>query len=382
MATPCCSFELHSSFGPARVGTLHLTHGAIRTPAFMPVGTSATVKGMTAQELEGLGADIVLSNTYHLWIRPGHDVIRDMGGLHAFMGWKRPILTDSGGYQVFSLREHLKVTEEGVSFKSPHDGLTRHLTPELAIEIQEAMGVDIAMAFDECLEHPADRERTMRSTERTTRWLERCLAARAHADRTALFGIVQGGMHEDLRAAHAKTLAAMPLDGVAIGGLSVGEGQEIMLRMVEAAVPELPVDKPRYLMGVGHPSDIVEAALRGVDMFDCVLPSRAGRHGQVYTSGGRVNLRNARFARDERRLDPDWPEPGPTAGLSRAYLRHLVRCEELLGKRLCTWHNLWFYQQIMQRLREAIAAQDAAAIEDVRRIAACASRPPGEATLS
>lgn len=373
MATRCCSFEVRGTVGAARTGVLRLPHGDVPTPAFMPVGTRGTVRGVAPDELVGAGASIVLANTYHLWVRPGHGTIQRLGGLHGFMGWRGPILTDSGGFQVFSLREHTKVTEEGVRFRSPEDGQYRLLTPEVAVEIQEALGVDVAMAFDECLEWPADRDRAARSTERTTRWLKRALDARRHADRTALFGIVQGGMYGDLRAAHAEELTALDLDGYAIGGLSVGEGREDRLEMVEASVTRLPEDRIRYLMGVGQPRDIVEAVLRGVDLFDCVLPTRAGRHAQAYTAEGRRNLRNAAYAEDPMPLEPGCPCPACTRW-SRAYLRHLVKANEQLGARLLTLHNLTFYQRLVADLREAIGGGDT---DRIAVIAARAERATG-----
>lgn len=364
MATPCSSFNPVAQQGAARAGVLSLTHGDVPTPAFMPVGTRGTVRGITQGELRASGATIVLANTYHLWVKPGHELIRDLGGLHQFMSWDAPILTDSGGYQVFSLREHLKVTEMGTKFRSVEDGEHRMLTPEVAIAIQEALGVDIAMAFDECLEWPATRERAIESTARTTRWLHRALAAREHADRTALFGIVQGGVYPDLRAEHAQELAALNLDGYAIGGLSVGESHHDMLAMIDASIDHLPLDRARYLMGVGTPRDIAQAVLRGVDMFDCVLPTRAGRHGTAYTWQGRQNLRNARHATSTEPLSPTCNCEACTK-YSRAYLRHLVKCDELLGKRLLTLHNLTFYQQLMRRLREAILSNVPSALQEV-----------------
>lgn len=366
MATRCSSFEVQATLGPARAGLLRLPHGEVPTPAFMPVGTRGTVKGLDPHELRAIGSRMVLANTYHLWVRPGHEVVRDVGGLHRFMGWDGPILTDSGGFQVFSLREHLKVTERGVRIRSPEDGEHRLLTPELSIEIQEALGVDVAMAFDECLEHPATRERAVASTERTTRWLQRCVAARRHPERTAMFGIVQGGTYADLRVEHAQRIAELDLDGYAIGGLSVGEERAVLIEMAGLSARALPPDRVRYLMGVGHPHDIVDAALAGVDLFDCVIPTRAGRHGQAYTSEGRRNLRNGRYARDTEPLDPDC-DCSTCARFTRAYLRHLVKSEELLGKRLLTLHNLRFYHRLLATLREALVAGDPAAVEAVRR---------------
>jgi len=365
MATQCCSFELEGTHGRARAGTLHLPHGDVPTPAFMPVGTRGTVRGLDGPEIRAAGARLVLANTYHLWVRPGHALISRLGGLHRFMSWDGPILTDSGGYQVFSLRERLKITEEGVRFRSVEDGQYRMLTPEVSIEIQEALGVDVAMAFDECLEQPADRDRTARSTERTTRWLERCIAARTRPEQTALFGIVQGGLEADLRVAHAEEISALDLDGYAIGGLSVGESRAHLLAMTEVSTAALPADKVRYLMGVGHPHDIVDAILLGVDLFDCVLPTRAGRHGQAYTSVGRKNLKNARYAEDPGPLDPAC---GCTtcARYSQAYIRHLVKCDELLGKRLISLHNVWFYQSLVADLRAAIRDADEDRIQQIR----------------
>jgi queuine tRNA-ribosyltransferase len=340
----------------------------------MPVGTRGTVRGVTPDELRDAGASIVLSNTYHLWVRPGHERVAELGGLHKFMGWGGPILTDSGGYQVFSLKEHTRVSEDGVRFRSPEDGQHRLLTPEVAIGIQETLGVDIAMAFDECLEWPATRERVVASTQRTTRWLARCEAARRQPDRTAMFGIVQGGMYADLRAGHAAEIAALELEGYAIGGLSVGEGRHERNAMVEAAVPELPDDRPRYLMGVGQPCDIADAVVRGVDMFDCVLPTRAGRHALAYTWAGKRNLRNAAYAADPRPLDPECPCLACRSS-SRAYLRHLTKANEILGMRYLTIHNLTFYQQLMKRLRDAICDEEGASLASVCAAAEVASAP-------
>jgi queuine tRNA-ribosyltransferase len=372
MATRCCSFEVRARAGDARAGLLTLPHGAVPTPAFMPVGTRGTVRGLSSSELVGAGVSLVLANTYHLWVRPGHDVVRAAGGLHAFMGWSGPILTDSGGYQLFSMRHRIVVSEEGVRIRDPEDGAWRELGPERAIEVQEALGVDVAMAFDECLEHPATRERAVESTARTTRWLRRCVAARRRPDRTALFGIVQGGTHEDLRTEHAREIAELDLDGYAIGGLSVGESREELAAHAAISARALPADKVRYLMGVGQPIDVVDAVLAGVDLFDCVLPTRAGRHGQAYTGEGRRNFKNARYTNDPAPIEEGCPcEACRTC--SRAYLKHLVRCDEMLGKRMLTLHNVTFYQRLMTDLRDGIAAGDLAAIRGVRERAIRAS---------
>ncbi len=365
--------------GAARAGRLHLTHGVVPTPAFMPVGTYGAVRGVGPDDLAALGTRMMLTNTFHLWERPGHETVAALGGIHRFTGWDGPILTDSGGFQVFSLRDRLSLDEHGARFSSPLDGTRRELTPELAVEIQETLGVDVAMALDECLEQPADEARTREATERTTRWLKRCLAARRHADRTALFGIVQGGVDPVLRRRHAEELGAMDLDGYAIGGLSVGEGTEAMLAMVDAAAPVLPSDRVRYLMGVGHPSDIAEAVARGVDLFDCVLPTRMGRHGQAYTWGGRVNLRNGRFREDPSPLDPSVPA-SPAARMSRGALHHLVRTKDDLGRRLLSMHNLALYQQLVHGLRTAILAGDGDGLARWRERAAVATHPPGKAS--
>ena len=372
MATRCCSFEVHHTCGAARSGVLSLPHGKVRTPAFMPVGTRGTVRGIDPDELTDVGADMVLANTYHLWVRPGHQTVQALGGLHAFMGWEGPILTDSGGYQVFSLREHTQVTEEGVRFRSPEDGAYRTLTPEVSVEVQEALGVDIAMAFDECLEHPATAERAEQSMDRTTRWLVRCLEARRHPDRTALFGILQGGLYEPLRRRHAEQLTALDLDGYAIGGLSVGEAREDLVRFASFSASVLPADRVRYLMGVGHPIDIVQAVMAGVDLFDCVLPTRAGRHGQAYTSEGRRNLRNGRYREDPLPLDPQCACATCTR-FSRGYLSHLVRADEILGKRLLTLHNLAYYMSLLARVRAAIETHDERRLQTLREEAQLAS---------
>lgn len=363
------AFDLHATAGLARTGTLHLPHGDVQTPAFMPVGTQGTVKGLTPVEVRGAGAEIVLSNTYHLWVRPGHERVKALGGLHKMMDWDGPILTDSGGFQVFSLKELRKVTEEGVRFRSPMDGQWRMLTPEVAVEIQEALGVDIAMAFDECIEWPAERDRVATSTERTTRWLRRCIAARTQPERTALFGIVQGGTYDDLRVAHAQELAAMDgLDGIAVGGLSVGEPREHMFAMARAATPHLPVHKVRYLMGVGYPIDLVDGVMSGIDLFDCVIPTRSARFGSAFTSHGRVTIKHARYRDDPRPLDPECP-CYTCARFSRAYLRHLFTANELLSPRLLTLHNVTFYQRLMARLRGAVREGEGA-LESLRAEAA------------
>jgi queuine tRNA-ribosyltransferase len=370
----CLRLELHATLGAARTGTLHTPHGPVPTPAFMPVGTYGTVKGMTPLDLRAAGASIVLSNTLHLWVRPGDELIRDLGGLHGFMGWNGPILTDSGGYQVFSLKEFSKVSEDGVRFRAPKDGQYRMMTPEVCVQIQENLGVDLAMAFDECIEWPAERERVIASTQRTTRWLRRCMEARRQPEKTALLGIVQGGFYEDLRIAHADEIASFDLDAYAIGGLSVGEPTDQLLGMVEVVAPRLPANKVRYLMGVGYPIDIVEAVLRGVDLFDCVLPTRNARTGQLFTSVGRLSIKHARF-----RADPGPLDPGCACytcrSFSRAYLRHLFMADELLGHRLLTLHNLAYYLGLMERLRAAIqSGPEALAL--LRSEAAVASVPP------
>lgn len=346
-------YEAIATAGPARRGRLHLAHGVVDTPAFMPVGTQGTVKGLTPADLRAAGAQIVLANTYHLWVRPGHELIGRMGGLHRFMDWDGPILTDSGGYQVFSLADVRKVTEEGAKFRSPVDGQWRLLTPEVAVEIQETLGVDVAMAFDECVEWPAERDRVAAGAARTTRWLKRCLDARRAPDRTALFGIVQGGTYADLRVEHAQELATMGCDGYAVGGLSVGEPRDELFGMAALTTPHLPADKIRYLMGVGYPLDLVDGALSGIDLFDCVLPTRSARFGSAFTSVGRVTIKHARYREDEGPLDPACA-CYTCARFSRAYLRHLFTANELLAPRLLTLHNVTLYQGLMARIRGAI----------------------------
>lgn len=375
MATRCCSFELSGTLGAARAGVLRLPHGEVPTPAFMPVGTRGTVRGVDPAVLRDIGSAMVLANTYHLWARPGHERVARLGGIHRFMGWEGPILTDSGGYQVFSLAHKVKLTEEGVRFSDPEDGTRRFLTPELAVEIQETLGVDVAMQLDECLDTGADRSRAAESTARTTRWLVRGLAARRHPERTALFGIVQGGMFEDLRRDHARELAQMDLDGVAIGGLSVGEGTERMRALAAVAAAELPTDRVRYLMGVGLPQDLVESVQLGIDLFDCVIPTRAGRHGTAFTSVGRLNLAGARFADDDGPLDPACACP-TCRRFARGYLRHLVKTQEILGKIAISVHNLAYLHGLLARTRQAVLAGDASTLSALEREGRVASAPP------
>ncbi len=347
------SLTTTAAAGAARAGVLTTPHGRVNTPAFMPVGTYGTVKGMTPEELRGLGADIVLSNAMHLWVRPGHKRIEALGGLHRFMGWDGPILTDSGGYQIFSLKEFIKVREESVRFRAPLDGQYRVISPELCVEIQEALGVDLAMAFDECIEWPASRDRVARSTARTTRWLRRCIAARTKPEQTALLGIVQGGFYADMRIAHAQEIVELDLDAYAVGGLSVGEPREQLLEMAALTTPHLPADKVRYLMGVGYPLDLIDAVMCGIDLFDCVLPTRSGRTGRIFTSQGVRNIKHARYADDPEPLDPSC-SCYTCRSFSRAYLRHLFISNEILAPRLLTLHNLTFYQTWMARIRAAI----------------------------
>lgn len=338
----------------ARLGTVHTPHGSIETPAFMPVGTQATVKGMSPEELKQMNAGIILANTYHLWMRPGSDLIREAGGLHRFMNWDRAILTDSGGFQVFSLSDLRHINEEGVNFKSHIDGSRHTLTPEKSISVQNDLGADIIMAFDECTPWPADREYASRSLQRTTRWLERCIRAHENPRQQALFGIVQGSMYPDLRRQSVAEITAFDLPGYALGGLSVGEPAELMLQMLEATVPLMPAGKPRYLMGVGTPDYLIEGALRGIDLFDCVLPTRIGRNGTVLTSKGRMIVRDARYARDFTPIDSRC-ECYVCRNYSRAYVRHLIKANEMFGLRLTSWHNLHFLLNLMAEVRQAIA---------------------------
>lgn len=337
----------------ARLGRLHTPHGTIDTPIFMPVGTQATVKTMSPEELKEMNAQIILSNTYHLFLRPGHDIVREAGGLHAFMNWDRPILTDSGGFQVFSLSKLRDITEEGVTFRSHISGEKLFIGPEKAMEIQNALGADIIMAFDECPPYPADREYVKASTERTYRWLKRCMKAHQRPAEQALFGIVQGGMYQDLREESARQLVDLDLPGYAVGGLSVGESKELMYEVLDYTTPLLPGHKPRYLMGVGSPDALIEGSIRGIDMFDCVLPTRIARNGTAMTSQGRVVVRNAKYARDFTALDPEC-DCYTCRNYTKAYLRHLIKADETFGLRLITYHNLYFLLELMKQVRLAI----------------------------
>jgi queuine tRNA-ribosyltransferase len=350
------AFSVMARDGAARQGILRLPRGVVRTPAFMPVGTAGTIKAMYPDQVRKLGADIVLGNTYHLMLRPGAERIAELGGLHHFMNWPGPILTDSGGFQVMSLSSLRKIDKDGVTFRSHIDGSEHRLTPERSIEIQRLLGADITMQFDECLGLPAEIDEIERAMQLSLDWAERSLTAFDGRDGRAIFGIVQGGTDRDLRVHSAKALVAMNFHGYALGGLAVGETQADMLATIEATEPHLPQDKPRYLMGVGTPDDILEAVTRGIDMFDCVMPTRAGRHGTAYTRFGKLNLRNARFAGDDLPLDPGSNCPA-ARDYSRAFLHHLVKSGEILGMMLLTWNNLAYYQELMQSLRAAIAAK-------------------------
>ncbi|MDO5656773.1 MAG: tRNA guanosine(34) transglycosylase Tgt [Paracoccus sp. (in: a-proteobacteria)] len=349
------SFKVKASDGKARVGQIGTPRGEIRTPAFMPVGTAATVKAMLPESVRATGADILLGNTYHLMLRPGAERIARLGGLHRFMNWERPILTDSGGFQVMSLAALRKLTEEGVTFSSHIDGSRHMLSPETSMEIQRLLGSDIVMAFDECPALPATEERQAEAMRLSMRWAARSRDAFGDRPGHALFGIMQGGVIRDLREESAEALRSIGFDGYAIGGLAVGEGQEAMFGVLDYAPDLLPEDKPRYLMGVGKPDDIVGAVQRGVDMMDCVLPSRSGRTGQAWTRHGFVNIKNARHADDPRPLDENCACPA-CRGYSRAYLHHVFRAGEMISGMLLTWHNLHYYQDLMQGLRDAIAA--------------------------
>ena len=348
------SFDIHASDGKARTGVIHTTRGEIRTPAFMPVGTAATVKAMLPESVRATGADILLGNTYHLMLRPGAERVARLGGLHRFMNWDRPILTDSGGFQVMSLTDLRKLTEAGVEFASHIDGSRHMLSPESSMEIQRALGSDIVMCFDECTPFPAEEAVAADSMRLSMRWAERSRAAFGDRPGHVLFGIQQGSVYADLRAESAEKLTAIGFDGYAIGGLAVGEGQDRMFEVLDYAPGQLPADRPRYLMGVGKPDDIVGAVERGVDMFDCVLPSRSGRTGQAFTRRGVVNVKNARHADDPRPLDEHCLCPC-CSGYSRAYLHHVFKAGEIIQSMLLTWHNLHYYQELMAGLRAAIA---------------------------
>lgn len=346
-------FKIKSKSGNARTGVIRTAHGEIETPAFMPVGTAATVKAMLPESVASTGADIILGNTYHLMLRPGAERINKLGGLHKFMNWNKPILTDSGGFQVMSLSKLRKITKDGVKFQSHIDGSSHMLTPERSIEIQHLLGSDITMIFDECTEYPATHKKADDSMKLSLHWAERSKAAFKERPGYALFGIVQGSTYEDLRAESAKELVNIGFDGYAIGGLAVGEGQEEMFNTLDFTVPFLPEDKPRYLMGVGKPDDIIGAVKRGVDMFDCVIPTRSGRNGQAYVRGGTINIRNSKYAEDLSPLDSECSCPACTK-YSRAYLHHLVKAKEILGSMLMTWHNLQYYQDLMKDIRKKI----------------------------
>ena len=351
------SFSIHATDGRARTGAIAMQRGEIRTPAFMPVGTAATVKAMKPADVRAAGADIILGNTYHLMLRPGAERVARLGGLHNFMGWDRPILTDSGGYQVMSLSDLAKVTEEGVTFKSHLDGSRHMISPERSMEIQRLLGSDIVMAFDQLVPTTSTRDEQAAAMERSMRWAKRSRegfdGGGEHAGRAALFGIQQGALDEELRRVSAERLVDIGFDGYAVGGLAVGEGQDETFRVLDFATPMLPAEKPRYLMGVGKPDDIIGAVERGIDMFDCVLPTRSGRTGQAFTRAGPINIRNAKFGEDTGPLDPECGCP-VCAGWSRAYIHHLVRAGEMLGAMLMTEHNIRFYQTLMADLRSNI----------------------------
>ena len=353
--TPAITYELiaKDERTGARAGIIHTPHGSFETPIFMPVGTLASVKGVSPDELKDLGAGIILSNTYHLFLRPGMELIREAGGLHKFMHWDRAILTDSGGFQVFSLGDLRKITEEGVTFRSHIDGSKKFLSPEVSMQVQMCLGSDIVMAFDECVPYPADYEYAKRSTERTQRWAERCQRAMT-APQQGLFGIVQGGMYKDLRRWHAARLVEMDLPGYAVGGLSVGEPPELMYEMLSYSTSLLPEGKPRYLMGVGTPDHLVEGVARGIDMFDCVYPTRVARNGMAMTWTGRLVMKNANLEHDHRVIEEGCGCYACRNGYTRAYIRHLVRAGEIFGLRLLSLHNLYFLEEFVRRMRAAI----------------------------
>ncbi|MEG0075513.1 MAG: tRNA guanosine(34) transglycosylase Tgt [Eubacterium sp.] len=337
----------------ARLGKIHTDHGVINTPIFMPVGTQATVKSMTSEELKEIDANIILGNTYHLYLRPGQDIMKKAGGIHSFMNWDRPVLTDSGGFQVFSLNDLRKITEEGVEFCSHIDGSRHFMTPEKSIDMQNTIGADIIMCLAECAPADSDYEYTKKSMEMTTRWAKRCKEAHKNPEHQALFGIVQGGMYEDLRAESVRGLTEIDFPGYSIGGLSVGESKDTMYRILDATTPLLPKEKPRYLMGVGSVDALLEGVIRGIDMFDCVLQTRIARNGTAMTSHGKVVVRNATYKEDFSPLDPEC-DCFVCRNYSRAYLRHLIKCNEILGARLLTYHNLYFTLRLMEKVRNAI----------------------------
>ncbi|OQY19759.1 MAG: tRNA guanosine(34) transglycosylase Tgt [Desulfobacteraceae bacterium 4572_35.1] len=349
-------FELLAtdSKSSARLGRLHTAHGVVETPMFMPVGTQGTVKAMLPETLRQLGAQIILGNTYHLFLRPGHQLVKKMGGLHKFMNWSGPILTDSGGFQVFSLGKLRKIDEDGVRFQSHLDGSHQLLTPELSIEIQQALGSDIIMVFDECIPYPSTREYVVDSTERSMRWAKRCKQAHDRSDGSALFGIVQGGMHADLRQKSVADLVDIGFDGYAIGGLSVGEDAQTMYEVMEYTIPHLPEERPRYVMGVGTPENLVEGVRRGVDMFDCVMPTRNARNGVLFTGFGKLSIKQERYVDDPLPIDPDC-DCYVCRNYSRAYLRHIYKSNEILSSMLNTQHNLYYYLQLMEQMRQALS---------------------------
>lgn len=348
-------FEVLKTEGKTRLGRLHTAHGEINTPVFMPVGTAATVKGLLPEAVKETGAQIILGNTYHLMLRPGEDLIEKLGGLHKFMNWDKPILTDSGGFQVMSLSKIRDLNEEGVTFRSHVDGSKHFMDPERSVEIQHKLDSNITMQLDECIPYPATKEEANRAMQLSLRWAERSKSAFKERQGYGIFGIVQGGVFDDLREESSKGLVDIGFNGYAIGGLAVGEGQQIMLDTLDITVPYLPEDKPRYLMGVGKPDDIIEGILRGVDMFDCVLPTRAGRNALAYTRKGPVNIRNSRHTEDDRPLDDACSCPA-CKNYSRAYLRHLFRCKEMLGPILLSWHNTQYFQDLTVGVRDALAA--------------------------
>jgi queuine tRNA-ribosyltransferase len=348
------SFSLHKTDGMARLGTIATAHGEVRTPAFMPVGTAGTVKALYPEQVKQAGADIILGNVYHLMLRPGAELVAKLGGLHAFSQWHGPILTDSGGFQVMSLAKIRKITEQGAVFQSHIDGRKYELTPERSMDIQHLLGSDIHMQLDECLMFPHSDRDAERAMQLSLRWAERSRQSFRYQQGRGNFGIVQGGVNRELRRKSAEGLVAIGFEGYAIGGLAVGEGQQLMLETIEHTLPHLPDDKPRYLMGVGTPEDILESVARGIDMFDCVMPTRSGRHGQAFTRFGKINLRNAKHAEDPRPLDPQSSCPA-LSQYSRAYLHHLVKSGEILGMMLLSWANVAYYQELMQGIRAAIA---------------------------